>query len=104
MCNKISKDLISKAESKESLFSMRVLDPAVGSGAFTAQFVRLLWKKAKRKWKLENENEFRKNVCEFMIHGCDIDKEALQIAKAVMWISAGCPEDGLELNFQTPTT
>ena len=99
MCNQISKDLISKAESKESLFSMRVLDPAVGSGAFTAQLVRLLWKKAKRKWKLKNENEFRKNVCEFMIHGCDIDREALQLAKAVMWISAGCPENGLKLNF-----
>ena len=101
MCELISKDLVLRAESITSLLSMRVLDPAIGSGAFTAQFVRVLWRKAKKKWKLENEdeNEFRKSVCELMIHGCDIDDEALDLAKAVMWISAGCPKNGLTLNF-----
>ena len=34
-----------------------------------------------------------------MIHACDIDNEALMLAKVVLWISAGCPENGLRLNL-----
>ena len=99
MCYSIVKNLISKFETIEQLFQSRVLDPAVGSGAFCSQFVRLLWKSSKRKWRLDNEKEFRIRVCEDMIHACDIDNQALQLAKVVMWISAGCPESNLSLNF-----
>ena len=99
MCSSIVKNLISKVDDVEQLFQMRVLDPAVGSGAFCSQFVRLLWKSSRRKWKLTNENDFRIRVCEDMIHACDIDDQALQLAKVVMWISAGCPESNICLNF-----
>ena len=99
MCSSIVKNLISKVDDVEQLFQMRVLDPAVGSGAFCSQFVRLLWKSSRRKWKLTNENDFRIRVCKEMIHACDIDDQALQLAKVVMWISAGCPESNVPLNF-----
>ena len=99
MCNSVVKNLISKFETIEELFQARVLDPAVGSGAFCSQFVRLLWKSSKRKWRLNNEKEFRIRVCEDIVHACDIDNQALQLAKVVMWISAGCPESNLSLNF-----
>jgi hypothetical protein len=99
MCSKIVKRLISKADNVDQLLKMRVLDPAVGSGAFCSQFVRMLWKSARRKWKLSDENEFRVKVCENMLHACDIDEQALQLSKVVMWISAGCPDEHLSLNF-----
>lgn len=99
ICSQVVKHLISKAKSSEDLFQYRVLDPAVGSGAFCSQFVRVLWKSAKRKWKLSNESEFRIRVCEQIIHACDIDEQALDLAKVVLWISAGCPEDPISLNL-----
>ena len=99
ICSQVSRHLISKAKSSEDLFQYRVLDPAVGSGAFCSQFVRVLWKSAKRKWKLNNESEFRIRVCEEIIHACDIDEQALDLSKVVLWISAGCPERQISLNL-----
>ena len=29
----------------------------------------------------------------------DIDKEAIRLAKVVLWISAGCPQSGIEFNM-----
>jgi len=99
MCTSIAKNLVSYADNLKQLLEFNVLDPAVGSGGFCSQFVRKLWKTAKRKWRLTNEENFRLQVCENMIHACDIDNEALQLAKVVMWISSGCPEPGISLNF-----
>ena len=99
MCASIAKNLISKAENLEQLLVFNVLNPAVGSGAFCSQLVRKLWKMARRKWKLTDEDDFRIQVCEGMIHACDIDDEALQLARVVMWITAGCPNVGITLNF-----
>ena len=99
MCTSITKNLISKAETLEQLLELNVLDPAVGSGAFCSQFVRKLWERARRKWRLTDEGDFRIQVCEGMIHACDIDDEALQLARVVMWITSGCPKSGVRLNF-----
>ena len=99
MSNGVAKSLISRCETVEQLYKMKVLEPAVGSGAFCSQLVRVMWKKAKRKWNLQDESEFREKVCSKVIHACDIDAEALKLARVVMWITAGCPEKGLELNF-----
>lgn len=99
MSSMVVKHLISKANTPEDLFDLRVLDPAVGSGAFCSQIVRNLWKSARRKWKLTDENQFRIRVCEDMIHACDIDEQAIELSKVVLWISAGCPEDTISLNF-----
>ncbi|MDA1167643.1 MAG: Eco57I restriction-modification methylase domain-containing protein, partial [archaeon] len=77
----------------------KVLDPAVGSGAFCSQLIRLLWKGASRKWKLQDERKFRFDVCSKVIYFADIDSEALKLAKVVLWVSAGCPESGIDLNL-----
>ena len=99
MCKNSVKKLISRVNSVDELFALRVLDPAVGSGAFCSQFIRCLWKSASRKWKLKDEKEFKIRVCEEMIHACDIDQQALDLARIVLWISAGCPSEELKLNF-----
>jgi hypothetical protein len=99
MCLSVAKNIVSKAETIEQLFDMKVLDPAVGSGAFCSQFIRKLWILSRRKWKLGDESKFKIRVCQEMIHACDIDNEALQLAKVVMWITSGCPESGISLNF-----
>jgi len=99
MCKYSVRKLISRVNNVEELFALRVLDPAVGSGAFCSQFIRCLWKSASRKWKLKDEKQFKIRVCEEMIHACDIDQQALDLARIVLWISAGCPLEELKLNF-----
>lgn len=99
MCTAVARNLVSKVDRCEDMFGMKVLDPAVGSGAFCSQFVRCLWKIASKKWRLEDEQSFRTRVCQEMIHASDIDDGALQLARVVMWITAGSPESGIRLNF-----
>ena len=99
MCKYSVKKLISRVNNVDELFALRVLDPAVGSGAFCSQFIRCLWKSASRKWKLKDEKAFKIRVCEEMLHACDIDQQALDLARIVLWISAGCPSEELKLNF-----
>ena len=99
MCLNVAKTMISRCDSLEELLEMRVLDPAIGSGAFCSQLVRVLWKKASRKWKLKDEAKFRFDICSKVIYSADIDGEALQLAKVVLWISAGCPQSGIKFNM-----
>ena len=99
MCSNVAKAMVSRCGSLEELLEMKVLDPAVGSGAFCSQLVRVLWKKASRKWKLKDEAKFRFDICSKVIYSADIDGEALQLAKVVLWISAGCPQSGIEFNM-----
>jgi hypothetical protein len=99
MCSNVAKAMISRCGSLEELLKMKVLDPAVGSGAFCSQLVRVLWKKASRKWKLKDEAQFRHDICRKVIYSADIDREALKLAKVVLWISAGCPQSGIEFNM-----
>lgn len=99
MCKDISQKMVSSSESLEDLFAKKVLDPAVGSGAFVSQLVRCLWKSSSRKWELDDEFSFRRKVCETIIHACDIDKQALELYKIIIWISAGSPQFNLDLNL-----
>ena len=99
MSSSCSEALLSRSDSIEELYSKTILDPAVGSGAFCSQLVRVLWAQASKRWEGLDEAVFRRSVCEQMIHACDIDLEALLLAKVVLWISAGCPENGLGLNL-----
>ena len=71
----------------------------LAQGPFAPQFVRIIWKAAKRKWNLADESTFRARVCEEMIHACDIDEQALALCKVVLWISAGCPDRAISLNL-----
>jgi hypothetical protein len=99
MCSNVAKAMVSRCGSLEELLKMKVLDPAVGSGAFCSQLVRVLWKKASRKWKLKDEARFRYDICSKVIYSADNDEEALRLARVVLWISAGCPPSGIEFNM-----
>ena len=68
MCSNVAKAMISRCGSLEELLKMKILDPAIGSGAFCSQLVRVLWKKASRKWKLKDEaNVFISKLCKLLI-------------------------------------
>ena len=43
MCNIVAHSLISGCDSPNELFKKKILDPAVGSGAFCSQLIRVLW-------------------------------------------------------------
>ena len=99
MCNTIATKMLRRCDTIEDLMRLKVLDPAVGSGAFCAQLVRILSKKSSRKWRIPDTNKFRYNICKNVIYCADIDSNALKLAKVVLWISAGCPDDGLKINM-----
>ena len=100
MCEFIVSNMVSQSNSLEDLVKMKVLEPAIGSGAFLAQFVRTLYREARQKWEITDSCKFKKKALESMIHGCDIDEEAIVLAEAVLWISSECPEQGLDLNLR----
>jgi hypothetical protein len=99
MCNLVADNLISDCKKPAELLQKRVLDPAIGSGAFCSQLIRVLWKLSSEKWELNDDVEFKVKICNNVIYASDIDDEALQLAKVVLWISAGTPDLGLELNL-----
>ena len=99
MCDIIATKMLRRCDTIEDLMRLKVLDPAVGSGAFCAQLVRILSKKSSRKWRIPDTNKFRYNICKNVIYCADIDSNALKLSKVVLWISAGCPDDGLKINM-----
>jgi hypothetical protein len=99
MSEDCAKALVRRSSTPEDLFAKKILDPAVGSGAFCTQIIRQLWSHASGKWDGLSEAAFRRTICENVIHACDIDSEALLLAKVVFWMSAGCPIEGFSLNF-----
>jgi len=100
MCADIADRIVSKSNSLDDLFGYKILDPAVGSGAYLAQLVRCLWKSSNKKWKIIDELSFRKKVCEKMLYACDLDHQALELSKIVLWLSALCPNTNLDLNLK----
>jgi len=99
MCDLVARSMISDCKDPSELFQKKILDPALGSGAFCSQLIRILWKISSKKWKLTDAVEFKVKICNNVIYASDIDEEALQLAKVVLWISAGTPDLGLELNL-----
>ena len=99
MCNAVARKIISECNSTSQLYQKRILDPAIGSGAFCSQLVRKLWDVSRENWKLTDEVDFKTKICNNVIHGVDIDREALELAKVVLWVSAGTPDFGLRLNL-----
>tara|TARA_B110000003_G_scaffold133666_1_gene135638 strand:+ start:12234 stop:14210 length:1977 start_codon:yes stop_codon:yes gene_type:complete len=92
-------EMINKCENISDVLELDVLDPAVGSGAFLAQFVRNLDNEINKKRKFTKTKDLRKKICEKMIYGIDIDPLALNLTKAVLWLVCDSPKNGLNLNL-----
>ncbi|MBK8947276.1 MAG: N-6 DNA methylase [Ignavibacteriae bacterium] len=79
---------------REYILSLKILDPACGSGAFLNQALEFLIKE--HKWIDEHKSsllkeaftisEYEKDIVENNIYGVDINEEAVEIAKLSLWL------------------
>ena len=73
------------------LESIKVLDPAVGSGAFPVEFMQVLIEMRKhldvRVGKNINEVSLKKQLIKHNLYGVDIDPGAIEIAKLRLWLA-----------------
>ncbi|MFZ1288646.1 MAG: TaqI-like C-terminal specificity domain-containing protein, partial [Melioribacteraceae bacterium] len=79
---------------REYILSLKILDPACGSGAFLNQALEFLIKE--HKWIDEHKSsllkeaftisEYKKEIVENNIYGVDINEEAVEIAKLSLWL------------------
>ncbi|MEA1893362.1 MAG: Eco57I restriction-modification methylase domain-containing protein [Campylobacterota bacterium] len=76
-----------KEEIRKSLFSMKVLDPAIGSGAFPMGMLHEVIQILSHLDKSHNSSEDKKEIIENSIFGIDIDASAVDIAKLRFWLS-----------------
>ncbi|MBE3128827.1 MAG: N-6 DNA methylase, partial [Actinobacteria bacterium] len=85
---------LSKSEIRlidEKLENIKVLDPAVGSGAFPVEMLNILVSLRKkldvRVGKNINEIELKKQFIRNNLYGVDIDSGAIEIAKLRLWLA-----------------
>ena len=78
---------------KEKLLQMRVLDPAIGSGAFPMGILQEVVQIIGNLNKAENPSKEKKQIIENSIYGVDIDGSAVDIAKLRFWLSIIVDED-----------
>jgi len=72
---------------KERLLQMKVLDPAIGSGAFPMGILHEMVQIIGNLNKAENTSKEKKLIIENSIYGVDIDGSAVDIAKLRFWLS-----------------
>ncbi len=80
---------LGKEKVKESLDTLRVLDPAVGSGAFPMGMLHLLVKVYGRlDTRLEKDPaKLKRQILSRTLYGVDIDQMAIQISRLRAWLS-----------------
>lgn len=86
-----------RAEKEEALLSIKVVDPACGSGAFLVQAMDRLAEKLVE-IRLEGEEpsdldirEARRDVVRHCIHGVDLNPLAVDLCRFVLWINVAHP-------------
>jgi len=77
----------------QEVLSLRVLDPAVGSGRFLAAALELLVRAA------GDAPHFRRRVATGCLYGIDIDPRAVALARRVIAEAAGCSTEELRGNI-----
>jgi hypothetical protein len=97
--NKSIDYLFTRVKSIDELKGKIILDPAVGSGAFLAQFIRNLFLRANRKKNFAVPIDFKHYICEKMLYAIDIDPYALDLTRVVLWLECDSPTTGLGYNF-----
>ena len=72
---------------REKLLAMKVLDPAIGSGAFPMGILHEMVQIIGNLNKADNPSKEKKLIIENSIYGVDIDGSAVDIAKLRFWLS-----------------
>ncbi|MDD5406234.1 MAG: Eco57I restriction-modification methylase domain-containing protein, partial [Sulfurovaceae bacterium] len=94
MCqSSIEKYLENKSDHLQAIKTVKVLDPAIGSGAFP---MGMLHEIVQTRLSLEDKTplaDLKREIIENSIYGVDIDGDAVEIAKLRFWISLTVDED-----------
>ncbi|MCD6456154.1 MAG: Eco57I restriction-modification methylase domain-containing protein, partial [Methanophagales archaeon] len=81
----------------KSLDEVRILDPAVGSGAFLVglmhEIIRLKTALAVKLEKTVTNAELKREIIRSNLHGVDIEPEAIEIARLRLWLSLVVDEE-----------
>ncbi len=72
---------------KEAILGLRVLDPAIGSGAFPMGMLQAIVEILTNIEKTADKAQLKRSVIENSIYGVDIDSDAVEIAKLRFWLS-----------------
>ncbi len=86
-----------RVKSSSEILSMKIVDPAMGSGAFLVQATNFVAEKLLKAWEIEGkhteipdsdrETLARRNVVEHCIYGVDINPTAVELAKMSLWLN-----------------
>lgn len=88
MCKEAITVLMKDMKSAEEIVLLRILDPAVGSGAFLAQAYRTILNQAFKQGIILHD-EHKSLLIQDVLHGVDIDPFATKVCKLVMFIESG---------------
>ncbi|MEL0101804.1 MAG: N-6 DNA methylase, partial [Euryarchaeota archaeon] len=88
MCSVSITELMKNMKSAEEVISIRILDPAVGSGAFLSQAYRIILNQA-AKQEIELKDEHKISLIQEVLHGVDVDPFAIKLTKLVMFLEYG---------------
>ena len=81
----------------EALDEVRILDPAVGSGAFLVglmhEIIRLKTALAEKSGRRVTNAQLKREIIKFNLHGVDIEPEAIEIAMLRLWLSLVVDEE-----------
>jgi len=86
-----------RVKSSSEILSMKIVDPAMGSGAFLVQATNFVAEKLLKAWEIEGKNTeipdsdreilALRNVVEHCIYGVDINPTAVELAKMSLWLN-----------------
>ena len=80
-------------EIQNKLFNIKILDPAIGSGAFPMGMLHEIVQVLSNIDKTANIGELKRKVIEHCIYGVDIEHSAVEIAKLRFWLSIVVDEE-----------
>ena len=84
---------VNAKEIQEKLFNIKVLDPAIGSGAYPMGMLHEIVSILSNIDKTADMGQLKRKVIENSIYGIDIEQSAVEIAKLRFWLSIVVDED-----------
>lgn len=88
MCKESIVEMMKGMSSPQEVVSMRILDPAVGSGAFLAQAYRCILNQSLVQGITLDDNH-KSLLISDVLHGVDVDPFATKVCKLVMFLESG---------------
>jgi hypothetical protein len=100
MCRESIIEMMKGMSSPKEVVSMRILDPAVGSGAFLAQAYRSILNQSLLQGIALDDNH-KSLLISDVLHGVDVDPFATKVCKLVMFLESGGNYPGISPSIFT---